>query len=276
MKTPFRYPGAKTRMVEATLKPAIGYVDSSWTFVDAFVGGGSVFMYAWDSFHPHEIVINDLDSSISAFWTCVVDIQLCSKLTDKILNTVPTVLEHTQQRKLVTSPDIVEKGFAAFFLNRTSFSGILKSGPIGGYEQKSRYKVGCRYNAKLLCETVRLLGEQLFGKMVVHNEDFELLIQKFDKDKVLIYCDPPYFVKGNQLYHHKMGFDDHERLCATLKALKNAKFILTYDNAPEITAMYSWAEIVEIPVRYSISGKDRNSWDENTEVIIHNFPRRTV
>ena len=271
LTTPYRYPGAKSRIADRILAPAIGFVTSEWTFVDVFVGGGSVFLAAHNTIRQKQTVVNDLDVGISAFWMCVSDTELCAKLSDRILNTTPTVKEHAKQRQQIQSNDIVERGFSAFFLNRTSFSGILTSGPIGGYKQKSKYTVGCRYNAKLLSDKVLTLGKELSGKLLVFNDDFESVIGKFDKDNTLIYCDSPYFVKGNQLYRHGMSAEDHVRLSIVLRRVKRAKFIVSYDNVPEIVDMYSWARIDRILTRYSIEGRDRDSWNESTELLIHNF-----
>jgi DNA adenine methylase len=83
------------------------------------------------------------------------------------------------------------------------------------------------------------------------NIDFSEMI----KDKscnALIYLDPPYYIKGDDLYQHSFTVDDHKRLADCLKKTSH-KWVLSYDNSEEIKKLYDWAVIEEInEVKYSI------------------------
>jgi DNA adenine methylase len=64
---------------------------------------------------------------------------------------------HTQREVYFTQDERnpVALGFAAFFLNRTNRSGIIKEGGvIGGLEQTGKYKIGCRFNREDLSRRI--------------------------------------------------------------------------------------------------------------------------
>ena len=87
------------------------------------------------------------------------------------------------------------------------------------------------------------------------NLDFAELITD-TSEKALIYLDPPYYVKGNQLYQHGFSDDDHFRLADLLKSTAH-RWILSYDDCPEVRALYHWAEVRTVSVNYSIAGAQR-------------------
>ena len=69
----------------------------------------------------------------------------------------------------------------------------------------------------------------------------------------LLYLDPPYYVKGNDLYQHGFTVDDHRRLADALRETEHA-WVLSYDDCPEIRRLYEWAYAESLDVNYSITG----------------------
>jgi len=68
-------------------------------------------------------------------------------LCERILNTRPTVKLFREM--LESKPAKQEEiAFRFYFLNRTSFSGLWRGGPIGGYAQRSRWKVDREWRAE--------------------------------------------------------------------------------------------------------------------------------
>lgn len=64
-----------------------------------------------------------------------------------------------------------EVGFATFFINRTSRSGvILGSGPIGGYDQSGKWKIDARFNRTSLIEKIQALVK-ICDKITLSNLD---------------------------------------------------------------------------------------------------------
>jgi DNA adenine methylase len=96
----------------------------------------------------------------------------------------------------------------------------------------------------------------------------------------LLYLDPPYFVKGNDLYQFGFSREDHARLSTTLKNTQHA-WLLSYDDCPEIRELYKWACIEAIDVNYSITAlKDKDTGERRsrtkTELLISSTRTKAV
>ena len=273
LQSPFRYPGAKTRLLVEIMSRMRPYLRGCHTYVEPFVGGGSVVLCVASEFRSlGRVVVNDVDPAIGAFWECMLNADDTEWLAAKVRSTAATVKEHGNQRVKLESESARERAFAGLFLNRTSFSGILTSGPVGGYDQGSKWTVDCRYPQDVLPDRISAIGDQLGSKLEAWSSDFADVIASYDRMGVVIYCDAPYFVKGDMLYRCKMGDADHMRLAEQLRGLKDAKFVVSYDNAPEIARMYrGWARVEEIVVRYSIKGQGRKSWGAKKELLISSW-----
>jgi DNA adenine methylase len=71
----------------------------------------------------------------------------------------------------------------------------------------------------------------------VHNKEFEHFIRLVDRPDAFFYCDPPYW--GTEDYYDGVvfGTDDHTRLRDLLLSI-DGKFLLSYNDCPEIRALY--------------------------------------
>ena len=68
--------------------------------------------------------------------------------------------------------------------------------------------------------------------------------------EALVYIDPPYYVKGSMLYLNHYSHEDHVSLSRTIMDLR-LRWILSYDDAPEIKDIYKWAIPLEFEMYYS-------------------------
>jgi DNA-methyltransferase len=139
------------------------------------------------------------------------------------------------------------------FCNRTNRSGILTAGVIGGLKQDGKYKLDCRFNKEKLIKMIEELSLYK-GRVEVHNKDaVELLTSgEYDFKDALIFLDPPYFDKGRRLYVKSYTTDCHVGLAKVLKgSLQSAKWVLTYDNVPDISKLYEGVDSLEFCLHYS-------------------------
>ena len=249
--TPLRYPGSKNK-IRGYLQHLVE-VNGTKTYIEPYVGGGSVAMWLLLDGVVDKVVINDFDRSVYAFWHSVffnTDV-----LVDKIRRTSITIDEWHKQRRILNegTENLVDLGFAMFFCNRTNRSGILTAGVIGGLEQKGTYKLDCRFNKEKLIKMIEELSLYK-GRVEVHNKDaVELLTSgKYDLKDALIFLDPPYFDKGRRLYVKSYTTKCHDGLAKVLKgSLQSAKWVLTYDNVPDISRLYEGVDSLEFCLHYS-------------------------
>lgn len=259
VRSPLRYPGAKKKVLDRFTH---FWKTPHQEYRDVFVGGGSPFF--GKKLAPVNW-LNDLDSEVAAFFIAMRDHP--DELCNRVKNTIPSV-ELWRAIKAEVYDNPLDKGFRTLFLNRTSFSGILKGNPIGGINQTSAYTIDCRWNPDALCKHILLCKDMLTNARIT-DFDFQEVIEH-PGNEVLLYLDPPYYHKGNLLYRCHMNHEDHVRLSDCLQQT-NHKFFLTYDDCSEIRELYAdWAHLYSASWFYSSSNKKARIIGK--ELFISNYP----
>ena len=130
-------------------------------------------------------------------------------------------------------------GFATFYLNRTNRSGILNGGVIGGVNQTGKWLIDARFKKEDLIRKIEIIAQHK-QRIEVLNEDGLAVIKQFaDMPSSLFYIDPPYYFKGSLLYFNSYNHNDHGRLAELLNSLTETKWMLSYDDVPQIRDLYS-------------------------------------
>lgn len=237
--SPLRYPGGKG-LLYSRLRSIIRDNNlTSSTYVEPYAGGAGAALALLVSGQVARIVINDLDPAVYAFWRAVVDHP--HEFTQRLRSVSLTVDEWERQRvtyDTVDRGDHLELGFATFFLNRTNRSGVLNGGPIGGKDQTGNYKIDARFNRDGLAERVRLIALHAARITVSNKDGREVIREHAAREDALIYADPPYFEKAGSLYMNAFGDVDHRELADCLNNVDRARWVLTYDNVPNVAALY--------------------------------------
>jgi len=260
--SPLRYPGGKTQLskfVKAILEEnnLLG-----GTYVEPYAGGAGIAMYLLTNGYVANVFINDIDYSVYAFWNSVVN--HAEELCKLILDTPVNLDTWKVQKEIYNNPQnhsVLEVGFATFFLNRTNRSGILKGGIIGGNDQKGKYKIECRYNKEGLIERIDKIV-RFADRIQVSNMDAVDFLRTNENrfnQKTLVYLDPPYYEKGQQLYINYYTHDDHVRLMEYIRNEAQINWIITYDNNENISKIYTGFNMLYIPIRYSAAKKREGS-----------------
>jgi DNA adenine methylase len=262
--TPFRYPGAKNKLLPILREHLDKIMVGQDSFIDVFVGGGSVLLDVAARYPNIKLYANDKDYWVASFWKIVSgDDQAQFDALLALIATQPTLKLFNELRSTPTS-DPLQSAYRAIFFNRTTFSGIFYSGPIGGKEQKSQYTVDCRYNAKKIQDKMRACRKLLLNRTTVACTDFASYDVLWNAEAPA-YLDPPYYVKGDALYIEKMDSFAHEKMAALLQYRDN--WVLSYDDCPEIRKLYSDNQIIDLAARYCINGK-KDNWESKNELII--------
>lgn len=265
--TPLRYPGGKGRMgpwIAELMRH--NNISGGW-YVEPYAGGCGAALFLLIHGYVDRIVINDADPVIFSFWKTVTEQP--EELIAKIKSTQVSMTAWRAQREILENAAAhcqLDIAFATFFLNRTNRSGILSGGVIGGKNQSGEWKLGARFNKDDLIERIRAIGK-LSKRISVHGLDALELLDVIEPQlpaKSLIYLDPPYFQKGAQLYRNFYAPEDHAAIAERVAKLK-VPVIVTYDNAKEISALYSSFKQVEFSLRYST----HQARPQATELLIY-------
>lgn len=250
--SPLRYPGGKSSLYPRLRSLVRANKLSDGTYVEPYAGGAGAALALLITGEVHRIVINDLDPAIYAFWSAVVNTP--REFSALLSGAKLTVDEWERQKDVYRSArtdDQLKLGFATFFLNRTNRSGVLNGGPIGGLDQTGNYKIDARFNRPELLERIRLIG--LHAKRItVLNEDGVTITKRYaGQKKALVYADPPYFDKAGSLYMNSFSAKDHERLANCLNRLSDRRWLLTYDDVPQVADLYSERRREQFSLNYS-------------------------
>lgn len=261
--TPLRYPGGKAKLapyVKSLLKEN-RLLDGE--YVEPYAGGAGIALELLFHEYVSRIHINDVSKPVHAFWKSVLN--HTEDLCRLILDTPLTVTAWDKQKSIVTrlaEHDGVELGFATFFLNRTNRSGILNGGIIGGREQTGPWKIDARYNAKELVRRIESIAA-MSGKISLTKLDALKFLKggalKWPKE-TLIYLDPPYYVKGRDLYQDYYEHKDHARIADfMMQHIDKQKWIVSYDNVPAIRELYQGTRHIVYDIGYSARSASQGS-----------------
>jgi len=159
-------------------------------------------------------------------------------------------------------------GLLHFFVN---FSGVLKGGPIGGLDQKGIYKVDCRFNKEEICRKIESIA-RLRDKIKIYNKDAGHLIKKNlmkMKKPMFLNIDPPYVIKGSQLYTNYFAERDHQNLQSVIiKYLDvNYPWIITYDDCQLVRDLYKAFNMQEYFISHNAGGTVQGK-----EIVFTNLP----
>jgi DNA adenine methylase len=252
--SPLRYPGGKNKLASFIAKICIDN-DINGHYIEPYSGGASVALYLLLEGIIKKITINDKDRSIYAFWHSVLNnsTQFCERIRD-----VEVTIEEWRKQKAVQEEkdkaDLLDLGFSTFFLNRTNRSGIINAGPIGGIEQTGNYKIDCRFNKLDLIDRIRVIASRK-KDIRLYKKDAVKLIEKIQKESnnsnAIFYFDPPYFLKASTLYLNHYKPEDHKAVSESIKKIKNIKWVVSYDNVPEIINLYSECKMKEFSFKHT-------------------------
>lgn len=246
--SPFRYPGGKFYARKLILEMIPENVD---LYCEPFSGGASIFFALNADRTVGSSILNDLDSELVNTMTVIRD--EVDNLIELLHGIEATKENHTFYKKEFKPKNNLEKAFRWYYLNRTSYSGIMNmKNCYWGYGEKYSMTPE-RWPAHLRQVSDTLQGVNLTTK------DFEQVIDNLP-DGTFCFVDPPYFnADQDKFYTCSFSDEDHLRLRDTLK--RNAhriKFLLTYDNTKDLIELYhDWATaILDKEWNYTIARTD--------------------
>lgn len=240
--SPLRYPGGKNKLSAFLAKICIDN-NINGHYVEPYSGGASVALFLLLEGFVSRITINDRDRSIYAFWYSVLN--RTNELCELIENAELTIEEWRRQKNVQNnkkSSDLLELGFSTFYLNRTNRSGIINAGVMGGVEQNGNYLIDCRFNKEQLIKRIRKIASKK-KQIRLYKKDAIKLIEKIqneaENDNIIFYFDPPYYLKASTLYMNHYEDGNHKLVSEKIKAIRNIKWVVSYDNVPQIQNLYS-------------------------------------
>ena len=246
--------GKKALRDEILVRFPLGYK----RYIEVFGGDG------WVLFHKPPgrdfEVYNDFNANLTNLYRCVRDSP--EQLIDELTYTLNSRQDFDYVRKIMHTqaselPDVKR---AAYFYQiiRQSYASGLDSFGAQPHRMWNNFPLIRQACARL-------------QSVVIENRDFEKLIRQYDRLESFFYCDPPYYATED--YYEDVGFTtkDHERLADALCGIEG-KFLLSYNDCPEIRELYSREGIIiEGTTRLSNIAQRYEAGKQYAELLISNY-----
>lgn len=254
INSPFRYPGGKFY----ARKLIIECIPEHTYYVEPFAGGGSIF-FAKEKVRNNWL--NDIDKELINCYLIIRDYP--QDLIKKLTGEIATKERHTYYKKEYIPTNNLERATRWYYLNRTSYSGIMKM-------QSCYWGYGAKYSMRPenWGQNIVRTSEKL-QNVKITNLDFEEVFKHINDD-AFVFVDPPYFsARQDNFYTHYFSEVDHLRLNEILREHSHRlKFLLTYDNVPEIINFYFWTTLIqEKEWNYTVGRTDDQKKNNHTQKL---------
>jgi DNA adenine methylase len=267
MNSPFRYAGGKFYARKLILE----HIPKGHSnYVEPFAGGASIF---FAKTKVENNWLNDIDVDLINCLTIIRDRP--ESLIKGLSGEVATKERHRYYKNEFKPKNELEKAIRWFYLNRTSYSGIMNiQNCYWGYGDKYSMRPE-NWPRNIAQSSLKLQGVRITSM------DFEEVISEV-AENAFLFIDPPYFnADQDKFYPCAFSKEDHFRLCKVLKgSYTRFNFLLTYDDSTEIRELYSWCRnILAKEWNYTINRtddqktgkKEKGSRYKGKEVFIMNY-----
>lgn len=251
--SPLRYPGGKSKLFEYFTHIIRANNLFDCMYCEPYAGGAGLALRLLSSGFVGSISLNDIDESIYAFWNAVIQnpTEFCA-----LIESVPITIDEWHRQKAIWSSkdmsDSLTLGFSAFYLNRTNRSGIIEgAGPIGGYSQVSKWKLDARFNRRQQIQNISAIANYRDQIKISNVDALDFISSRFEEPRTFCYLDPPYYIKGSKLYRNSYGHTDHVEIMKRLAENREATWVVSYDDVPQIREIYAGFQPISYALNYS-------------------------
>lgn len=261
-RSPFRYPGGKTWLIPTVRQWLRQESKPATELIEPFAGGGIVSLTAAFEKLADHITMVEMDEEIAAVWEVILNGKN-KWLADKIFS---YDLTHENVKAELERPDkeLQDIAFCTILKNRIFHGGILAKGSGMIKNGENGKGIASRWYPKTLRDRILAIGFVKDNISFVSGDAFKVIEENVSDDNTYFFIDPPYTIAGKRLYTY---FDiDHERLFYLTAQLKG-KFMLTYDDTPEIRRL---ADKYSLQYR-TIPMKTTLHYEKNEIIISDNF-----
>jgi len=236
MHSPVNWIGGKSKVAAEIIRRFPPHT----CYVEPFAGGAHVFFAK----QPSKVeVLNDLDQDLLNFYAVA---QRRADYLARLLCLMPHSLvlfeDCLKNPPPVTPYNRVMRAARFWYLQQHCFAGRILAQSFGYGTTRPLRKSPEAIKRAILAAATRL------DLVTLESLPFADVISRYDRPETLFYCDPPYWKLD--FYHHNFTGEQHAELADVLRAI-SGMFILSYNDVPEIRALYDWADVDTVEVPYS-------------------------
>ncbi|WP_221800417.1 DNA adenine methylase [Oceanobacter mangrovi] len=246
----FPWPGGKRKLAKHIL-PLLG---EHTCYVEPFAGAAAIFFAK----EPSKVeVLNDLNGDLANLYRVVKHHfgELYSQFKWVLISR-----ENWNKIRSVPPESLTDIQRAARFLyvQKMAF-GAKVEGPTFGIARTA----APRFNLLSLERDLEDAHLRL-TRTYIEQLDWKRLINKYDSESTVFYCDPPYW--ETEGYGIEFGWQEYEALAELSHTLKG-RMVLSINSHPEIRKLFSGIPLKEVDYRYTIGGADEANSKPVKELI---------
>jgi DNA adenine methylase len=251
------------------------------SYFEPFCGGLAVLLAKPESSHEN---VNDLHGDLINLARVVQDPTMGSKFYRRMRRVWLSEEQFLEARETIIAGECpanvnFERACAFFFVGWFGRNGVLGTKscnfgfcarwtPNGGHSGK-------RFQSAV--QSIPAWRQRMRRLTILKRDAFEMLADIQDCAGTVIYCDPPYLVKGAS-YLHDFKLADHQRLADAVAKFKTARVVVSYYDHPLLSDLYpGWAQ-VKINVTKALAhcqNREKND-TKAVEVLLINGPSFTT
>ena len=285
-----RWVGGKNRLISEIEKRIPKDINVQYdTYVEPFVGGGSVMFHILNNYNFKKIYVNDKNKELINLYLTIknfpkkifdkiekLDLKYISLDVNKKKEMYHLIRNYYNRIKLKDEKINLEKANLLMFLMRMCFNGVYRVNKKGEFNT-SIGSFLTRSFRKITKEEIFAISEQL-ENVNFFSKDFSEL-EDLISDKTFFYLDPPYLSETDKQEHIRYtpdGFSisEQKRLKEFIDKVnsKGGKFILSNSDTEDgfFYNLYKEYVIDKVKIKRLISGKNEFR-KEITELMIKNF-----
>jgi len=210
----------------------------------AEIFGGAYWVYIRSNISPKHAIYNDFNPFMCNLFACSREynkflpyIEILKPMDQEtFIRCQKYVINFNKSGEKIKMPNF-ELAASYVYVVVQCFSGLI-SGNIAKAKMAPRKYGDAVLDVLPFVNTLRRKEVQRkLDKIEVSNLSYEIAIEKYDSEDMVMYLDPPYY--GTEKYYafHNFGKKDHERLADILKTTKS-KWILSYYDFPDLVKWF--------------------------------------
>lgn len=232
------------------------FPESFETYVEPFVGAGHIVVNA-NIPDSTQIILNDLNTNIYQMWKDIREISQEDFLS--YINFDATHVEFNNYRDDPIPEDCYDRFRRNMILQKQSFGANFSYYNTGNHHRLFH----CNSNRNL---SRFIATKKIAERSLLFQYDYSNILELYDSPNTFFYLDPPYYETNNTCYGTPSFKHRYVELKNILSQL-SGKWLLSINNDPFITDLFSGYNIIELELSYSI-GTDKSL---KKELLIKNF-----
>lgn len=259
MNAILKYPGGKWRIADWI----ISFFPEHKVYVEPYFGSGACFFNKQPSYIE---TINDIDGNVVNLF------RVCRDYPEELARAINLTPFSRDEFISCNTPsnDPIEQARRTLVRYHQSF-GTSNSNKNSWRNVQTYGGPRCATMWNCLPEIIVNCCERL-KEAQIENTDALTLIERYNDENTLIYCDPPYLqeLRKKNMYKHEMSNEQHIELLKVLKASKSKIILSGYDNDLYNSELSGWTTAEKQTIAQMGLHRTEKLW-MNFELNLFNF-----